>query len=160
MLRHEAKAREEVVARGARRIKSLTFGGRNDDAFGENSTMRRKLPLLLVVLMLTVIAFVGLGFHTHAQDKTNTRADAKNDGPPKHAADEAPPEIKKGVRLLLSINQRSPFNPAKFGEGFIVEEVRGNWVRMKGEPFEGYPGKEKEISAWINFRLVEWYKVK
>lgn len=117
-----------------------------------------------VLVLIGIFGLVGVVLTTHglkseALQPAQPPAVDKRDTPPADAMDNVPPGIKKGVRVQLSINQKSPFNPAKFEEGFVVEEVRGSWVRMKGEPWEGFPGKPKEISAWINFRLVEWCRI-
>ena len=42
------------------------------------------------------------------------------------------------------------------GELFVVEEVRGDWVRLKGKGF----GQLTERGFWVNFANVIWYDVK
>jgi hypothetical protein len=65
----------------------------------------------------------------------------------------SPPAIKVGVKVELSTNYGSS---NAVGELFVVEEVRGDWVRLKGKGF----GHLTERGFWVNFANVIWYDVK
>lgn len=65
----------------------------------------------------------------------------------------SPPGIKVGVKVELSTNYGSS---NAVGELFVVEEVRGDWVRLKGKGL----GYLTERSFWVNFANVIWYDVK
>ena len=64
-----------------------------------------------------------------------------------------PPGIKVGAKLELSTNYGSS---NAVGELFVVEEVRGDWVRLKGKGF----GHLTDRGFWVNFANVIWYDVK
>lgn len=57
----------------------------------------------------------------------------------------APPDLSPGVKVEISYANA-------FEETLVVDEVRGNWVRMKAD------GKERQY--WVNFDEVRWYRLK
>ena len=74
-------------------------------------------------------------------------------------ADEPPPDLKKGVKILLTMRSY-PVNANVYDPEVQVEDARGNWVQLKFTPTEN--GKEdgaKPHTVWVNFTRVEWYEV-
>jgi hypothetical protein len=69
-----------------------------------------------------------------------------NDTPHETAIGRSPPVLKKGDKVYVYMTTNNPFleNPT-------VEEVRGNWVLMKGR------GPEKPV--WVNFENVSFYYI-
>ena len=72
---------------------------------------------------------------------------------------QAPPDINKGVRVVF----RTPVATYAQRRGYedpIVEEVRGNWVRMRFEPTKDLQKEGDTVSTeWVNFDTVNHYYV-
>ncbi len=64
-------------------------------------------------------------------------------------SNDAPPELRKGVKVFIRWTA-----PDAIREASLVEEVRGNWVRVKAETSSG-----AKID-WVNFSNVVWYTIR
>ena len=69
------------------------------------------------------------------------------------ASSVTPPGIKVGAKVELNTNHGSG---NAVGELFVVEEINGHWVRVKGKGF----GTFQLQSYWVNFENVIWYDIK
>jgi hypothetical protein len=116
--------------------------------------MNRKAWPVAAAVLLGVAAGL-FPFRGEPAGEARAQAPAANDN-----KDRVPPDIRRGVKIVFDL-PKHPFGGKGF-EGYpVVEEVRGNWVRLSQKVNEEVAEEfnRKGATVWVNFDTVNWYAI-